>query len=243
MKTANKKTAAAKTVAVSVVREPLAIDQMFQRNSLGYLESSKAADISLDDAVGYVVTKLDAGQSAMRDAILFAGWLFKSKPEAESKAFGEALKARWSGSTPVNLLSIAKALPSFENKGLAVDKVRDLYGLREVSKLLKDGNEKALSLLNKGESPRAVKKACDTKPPVESEPSEENTDSQPINIGDEVGKLESLLLSYTDKFAKLAEHEERLKIARQVIAKLNLGGYLLMHADAAAAVQTLKAKK
>lgn len=242
MKTANKPKSA-KTVSVSVVREPIAIDQMFKRNSLGYLESSKAADISVDDAVGYVVTKLDAGQSAMRDAILFAGWLFKSKPEAESKAFGEALKARWSGSTPVNLLSIAKALPSFEGKGLAVDKVRDLYGLREVSKLLKDGNEKALALLNKGESPRAVKKACDTKAPVESNPSEENTESQPINIGDEVGKLESLLLSYTDKLAKLAEHEDRLKIARQVIAKLNLGGYLLMHADAAAAVQTLKAKK
>jgi len=242
MKTVNKKTAA-KAVNLSVVREPMQIDSLFKRNSLGYLESSKAAEISVDDAVGYVVTKLDAGQSAMRDAILFAGWLFKSKPESESKAFGEALKARWSGSTPVNLLSIAKALPSFEDKGLAVDKVRDLYGLREVSKLLKDGNEKALALLNKGESPRAVKKACDTKAPVEKEVSEEKSDSKPINIGDEVGKLESLLLSYTDKLAKLAEHENRLKIGRQVIAKLNLGGYLLMHADAAAAVQTLKAKK
>jgi len=242
MKTATKQKAA-KSVNLSVVREPIVIDQMFKRNSLGYLESSKAADISVEDAVCYVVTKLDAGQSAMRDAILFAGWLFKSKPEAESKAFGEQLKARWSGSTPVNLLSIAKALPSFEDKGLAVEKVRDLYGLREVSKLLKDGNEKAFALLNKGESPRAVKKACDTKPTVQSNTSEEKTDSHPINISDEVGKLESLLLSYTDKLAKLAEHENRLKIGRQVIAKLNLVGYLLMHADAAAAVQTLKAKK
>jgi hypothetical protein len=242
MKTANKPKAV-KAVNLSVVREPIAIDSMFKRNSLGYLESSKAADISVEDAVGYVVTKLDAGQSANRSAILFAGWLFKNKPEAESKAFGEALKARWSGSTPVNLLSIAKALPSFEDKGLSVDKVRDLYGLREVSKLLKDGNEKALSLLNKGESPRAVKKACDTSVKAEKADEEEKAESQPINIGDEVGKLESLLLSYTDKLAKLAEHEDRLKIARQVIAKLNLGGYLLMHADAAAAVQTLKAKK
>jgi len=239
MKTATKQKAV-KAVTVSVVREPIAIDQMFKRNSLGYLESSKAADISVDDAVGYVVTKLDAGQSAMRDAILFAGWLFKSKPEAESKAFGEALKARWSGSTPVNLLSIAKALPSFEDKGLAVDKVRDLYGLREVSKLLKDGNEKALSLLNKGESPRAVKKACDTSVKADEE---EKSDSVPLNFASEAEKLETLILSYTDKYSKVGEHEDRLKIARQVIAKLNLGGYLLMHADAAAAVQTLKAKK
>lgn len=240
MKTANKKTAAAANL--SVVREPVAIDQMFKRNSLGYLESSKAVDISVDDAVGYVINKLDAGQSAMRDAILFAGWLFKSKPEAESKAFGESLKARWSGSTPVNLLSIAKALPSFEDKGLSVDKVRDLYGLREVSKLLKaEDGHKAIALLNEGMSPRALKKEM-SEPKA---PKQEETTSAPasVNFADEADKMETLILTYVDRYAKLGEHEARLKLTRQIIAKMAIGNYTFLPSEAAAAVQTLKAKK
>jgi hypothetical protein len=242
MKTANKPKAV-KSVNLSVVREPIAIDSMFKRNSLGYLESSKAAEISVDDAVGYVVTKLDAGQSAMRDAILFSAWIFKNRPESESKVYAEQLKTRWSGSTIPNLISVSKLLPTLEGKGLAVDQVRDLYGLRDCGALLRSENpQEAIALLNAGESPRAVQKKL--KPSDRTAAQEETTsEAAVINIGDEVGKLESLLLSYTDKLAKLAEHEDRLKIARQVIAKLNLGGYLLMHADAAAAVQTLKAKK
>jgi hypothetical protein len=232
-----------KTIKTAVVRETGSIDTMFKRNSLGYLESAKKVEISMADAVGYVVTKLDAGQSAMREAILFTGWVFKNKPEAESKAFADELKTRWSGSTIPNLVSIAKALPSFEEKGLAVDKVRDLYGLREVSKLLKsEDGHKAVALLNEGMSPRALKKEIGSPRTGGSrEPKEEV--SEPINIGNETEKLAALLLGYADKFAKLAENEDRLKIARQIVAKLNLGGYLLMHADAAAAVQTLKAKK
>jgi hypothetical protein len=240
MKTANKKTA---TATVAIVREPVAIEQMFKRNSLGYLESGKSNDISLDDAVGYVVSKLDAGQSAIRDAILFSAWVFKNKPEEQSKAYAEQLKARWSGSTIPNLISISKALPSFEEKGLSIDKVKDLYALREVSKLLK-GDEtsgKAVALLNEGKSPRAVKDAI--QPKAEREEREETTESKPVNFADEADKLETLLLSYTDKYSKIGESEARLKIARQIIAKLNLGGYILMHTEAAAAVQTLKAKK
>jgi hypothetical protein len=239
MKTVNKKTAAAN---LSVVREPMAIDQMFKRNSLGYLESSKAADISLDDAVGYVVTKLDAGQSAIRDAILFSAWVFKNKPEEQSKAYAEQLKLRWSGSTIPNLISISKALPSFEDKGLSIDKVKDLYALREVSKLLKaEDGHKAIALLNKGMSPRALKKELSE--PKEKPVKQEESDSIPLNFADEADKLETLLLSYTDKYSKIGEGQARLKIAKQIIAKLNLGGYILMHTEAAAAVQTLKAKK
>jgi hypothetical protein len=230
-----------KTIKTAVVRETGSIDTLFKRNSLGYLESAKKVDISMADAVGYVVTKLDAGQSAMREAILFTGWVFKNKPEEQSKAFADELKTRWTGSTIPNLVSIAKALPSFEEKGLAVDKVRDLYGLREVSKLIKDGNKDAVALLNNGESPRAVKNKLAAPTKGESEPKSE--ESEPINIVNESEKFASLLLGYADKFAKLAESEDRLKVARQLVAKLNLGGYLLMHADAAAAVQTLKAKK
>ena len=246
MKTANKKTAA---VNVSVVREPVAIDQMFKRNSLGYLTSGstknheEANAISIDDAVGYVITKLDAGQSAIRDAILFSAWVFKNKPEEQSKAYADQLKLRWSGSTIPNLISISKALPSFEEKGLSIDKVKDLYALREVSKLLKgeETSQQAVALLNEGKSPRAVKEAI--QPKSEREEREETTESKPVNFADEADKLETLLLSYTDKYSKIGEGEARLKIARQIIAKLNLGGYILMHTEAAAAVQTLKAKK
>ena len=242
------KTKAAK-VAVSVVREPVAIDQMFKRNSLGYLVTGSdknheaGVNLSLEDAVGYVVSKLDAGQSAIRDAILFSAWVFKNKPEEQSKAYAEQLKARWSGSTIPNLISISKALPSFEDKGLSIDKVKDLYALREVSKLLKgeETSGKAVALLNEGKSPRAVKESL--QPKAEREEREETTESKPVNFADEADKLETLLLSYTDKYSKIGEGEARLKIARQIIAKLNLGGYILMHADAAAAVQTLKAKK
>jgi hypothetical protein len=231
-----------KTIKTAVVRETGSIETMFKRNALGYLENARKVDISMADAVGYVVTKLDAGQSSMRDAILFTGWVFKNKPEAESKAFADELKTRWTGSTIPNLVSIAKALPSFEEKGLAVDKVRDLYGLREVSKLIKEGDGKAVALLNNGESPRAVKQKC-ANPTTKGESEPKAEESEPINIVNETEKLSALLLGYADKFAKLAENEDRIKMARQIVAKLNLGSYLLMHADAAAAVQTLKAKK
>ena len=236
------KTKAAK-VAVSVVREPIAIDQMFKRNSLGYLESGKSTDISLDDAVGYVVSKLDAGQSAIRDAILFSAWVFKNKPEEQSKAYAEQLKARWSGSTIPNLISISKALPSFEEKGLAIDKVKDLYALREVSKLLKaDDGHKAIALLNEGMSPRALKKELSEPRPVKQE---EKTTSAPapVNIGEEADKLETLILTYVDRYAKLGEHEARLKLTRQIIAKMAIGNYTFLPSDASKAVETLKAKK
>jgi hypothetical protein len=240
MKTANK-TKAVKAV-VNVVREPLAIDQMFKRNSLGYMESSKAADISLDDAVGYVIHKLDAGQSANREAILFSAWLFKNKPAEDSKVYAEKLKARWSGSTVDNLLSISRALPALEAKGLAVENVRDIYGLREVSKLLKgeETSQQAVALLNEGKSPRAVKQEI---APKDKPAKQEESDSVPLNFASEADKLETLILSYTDRYSKVGEHEDRIKIARQVIAKLNLGGYILIHTLAAKAVETLKAKK
>jgi len=235
------KTATVKTNLV-IVREPKQIDSMFQRNSLGYLESGlNEIAIDVNDAVGYVVTKLDAGQSAMRDAILFSAWIFKNRPESESKDYVEKLKARWSGSTIPNLISISKLLPTLEGKGLAVDQVRDLYGLRDCGALLRSENpQEAIAMLNKGESPRAVQKKL--KPSDKAEAKEES-ESVPLNFASEADKLETLILSYTDKYSKIGEGEARLKIARQIIAKLNLGGYILMHVDAAQAVQTLKAKK
>jgi len=247
MKTANKKTA---TAPVAIVREPVAIDQMFKRNSLGYLTSGstknheEANAISIDDAVGYVISKLDAGQSAIRDAILFSAWVFKNKPEEQSKAYSEQLKARWSGSTIPNLISISKALPSFEEKGLSIDRVKDLYALREVSKLLKgeETSQQAVALLNEGKSPRAVKESIQPKDkPVKQE--ETTSAPAPVNIGEEADKLETLILTYVDRYAKLGEHDARLKLTRQIIAKMAIGNYTFLPTDAAAAVQTLKAKK
>jgi hypothetical protein len=230
---------------VTLVREPVAIDQMFKRNALGYLETNcNEANLilSTDDAVGYVVSKLDVGQSAIRDAILFSAWVFKNKPEEQSKAYADQLKARWSGSTIPNLISISKALPSFEDKGLSIDKVKDLYALREVSKLLKgdDTSKQAIALLNEGKAPRAVQKTL-------SEPKEEkkepNTPAVSINVADEADKLETMILSYADRYSKVGEHEARLKLTKQFIAKMNLGAYTFMPTEAFKAVETLKAKK
>jgi hypothetical protein len=90
-------------------------------------------------------------------------------------------------------------------------------------------------------SPRALKKEMSE--PKEAKREETTSEPKAVNFADEADKLETLLLSYTDKYSKIGEGEARLKIARQIIAKLNLGGYILMHTEAAAAVQTLKAKK
>ena len=207
------------------------------------MESGKnaAIDISLADSVGYVVSKLESGQSAIRDAILFSGWVFKNKPEEEGKAFADMLKDRWTGSTVPNLISISKSLGLFESKGLSIANVRDLYGLRECSKLLKgeDTSKQAVALLNKGESPRNVKEKLN--PKQEAEPKQEA--APVLNEADQQQKLEVLILSYVETLAKLADSDSRLKIARQIVSKLHLGNYILGHTDAIKAIHDLKAKK
>ena len=241
MKTKTAKTAT--TTPVSIVREAGHIESMFKRNTLGYMESGKnaAIDISLADSVGYVVSKLESGQSAIRDAILFSGWVFKNKPEEEGKAFADMLKDRWSGSTVPNLISISKSLPLFETKGLSIANVRDLYGLRECSKLLKgdETSKQAVALLNKGESPRNVKEKLN--PKQEAEPKQEAVESE--SLADKEGIASTLVLTYVERFAILADSEARLKLARQIISKLALGNYILASTDAHQAIQTLKAKK
>lgn len=227
---------------MSIVREAGNIDSMFKRNSLGYLTSDKASnDISVEDSVGYVVSKLESGQSAVREAILFSGWLFKNKPEAESKAFADKLKERWTGSTIPNLISISRSLETFESKGLSIANVRDLYGLRECSKLLKgdETSKQAVALLNKGESPRNVKEKLN--PKQEAEPKQES--APVLNEADQQQKLEVLILSYVETLAKLADSDSRLKIARQIVSKLHLGNFILAHTDAHQAIQSLKLAK
>ena len=244
MKTAKAKSASLEVVQnLKIVREAVSIESMFKRNSLGYLESGKASnDISVEDSVGYVVSKLESGQSAVREAILFSGWLFKTKPEEDGKAFADKLKERWNGSTIPNLISISKSLGLFESKGLSIANVRDLYGLRECSKLLKseETSKQAVALLNKGESPRNVKEKLN--PKAEREEREESP-VESESLADKEGIAATLVLTYVERFAILADSEARLKLARQIISKLALGNYILASTDAHQAIQTLKAKK
>jgi len=228
-------------VKVTLVREPSAIDQILQRNALGYLTSD--GNISVEDSVGYVLYKLESGQSAIREAILMCGWVFKTKTAEQSKKFEISLKARWSGSTLPNLISIARQIGKFEGEGLDLSKVKDLYGIRECAKLIKsdEHGKKAIAMLNSGESPRAVQKKLN---PSDAPVKQEKTTSAPapVNIGDESDKLETLILSYVDRYAKIGAVEARLKLTRQIIAKMAIGNYTFLPTGAAAAVAGLKAK-
>jgi hypothetical protein len=245
MKAKTAKTASMEVVQnLKVVREAGNIESMFRRNSLGYMESGKnaAIDISLADSVGYVVAKLESGQSAIRDAILFSGWVFKNKPEEEGKAFADMLKDRWTGSTVPNLISISKSLSLFESKGLSIANVRDLYGLRECSKLLKgeDTSKQAVALLNKGESPRNVKEKLS--PKAEREEREESP-VESESLENKAAIQEAIILTAIERYAILADNESRLKLTRQIVSKMSLGNYILGHTDAIKAIQEIKAKK
>jgi len=230
---------------MAIVREAGSIDQMFRHNSLGYLQANpayKGTELAIEDCAGYVVSKLESGQSAVREAILFSGWIFKNRPEEESKAFADKLKDRWSGSTIPNLISISKSLSLFETKGLSIANVRDLYGLRECSKLLKgeDTSAKAVALLNKGESPRNVKEKL--APKQESEPKQE-APVESESLENKAAIQEAIILTAIERYAILADNESRLKLTRQIVSKMSLGNYILGHTDAIKAIHDLKAKR
>lgn len=94
-------------------------------------------------------------------------------------------------------------------------------------------------MLNEGKAPRAVQK--------ELKPKDEMPDAPVapvvVNVADEADKLETMILSYADRYSKVGEHEARLKLTRQFIAKMNIGNYTFLPTPAAKAVETLKAKK
>ena len=235
-------------VKLSVVNEPSNIDQMFKRNALGYLQANpayKGAELPIEDCAGYVISKLEAGQSAMREAILFSGWIFSNRPEEESKAFALDLKDKWKGSTIANLISISRSLKTFESKGLSIDMVRDLYGLREVSKLIKDEetSEDAVKLLNSGESPRKVKTTLtdDNKGDKGDNKNEDAPESE--SLENKAAIQAAIILTAVDRFAILADSETRLRLTRQIVSKMMLGNYILGHTDAIKAIHELKAKK
>jgi len=154
------------------------------------------------------------------------------------------LKDKWKGSTIANLISVSRSLKTFESKGLSIDMVRDLYGLREVSKLIKDDETsgECVKLLNSGESPRKVKSALsnddkddkddDKSAPVESESLENKAAIQA-----------AIILTAVDRFAILADNETRLRLTRQIVSKMQLGNVILGHIDAVRAIHELNAKK
>ena len=240
---ANKVKQAVKSANVAIVNEPATIDQMFKRNALGYMESSDAGALSVEDSVGYVVSKLESGQSAIRDAILLCGYIFKTRTADVSKKFEESLKSRWSGSTLPNMISISKQLEAFEKSGLDINEVNDVYGLREVSKLIKDEKTsgEAIKLLNAGESPRKVKATLAPKAKVE-EKSEDNAEESE-SLENKTAIQAAIILTAVDRFAILADNETRLRLTRQIVSKMQLGNVILGHIDAINAVHALKANK
>jgi uncharacterized secreted protein with C-terminal beta-propeller domain len=119
--------------------------------------------------------------------------------------------------------------------------VRDLYGLRECSKLLKgdETSKQAVALLNKGESPRNVKEKLS--PKQEAEPKQEPVESE--SLENKAAIQEAIILTAIERYAILADNESRLKLTRQIVSKMSLGNYILGHTDAIKAIQDLKAKK
>jgi hypothetical protein len=229
MKTKEKNAIAVKNTKVELVREVGSIDSMLTQTRSGYIHADKKLnDIPTADLVNYAVEKLTAGQSALRQACLFAGAIFKTCTEEKSKMFSEELTLKWGGMSK-DIVSIGKAIPRLESLGLSIDKVRDVYGLRDVRKVLlgddKTQASKAVALLNEGKAPRKVREAVlgtsnGAKPPApQEEPAE--------NIADSALVIETQFIRLAERVALMIDHEDRVKVAMQVFAKLKLAGYAM----------------
>jgi len=228
MKVKEKNAVAVKTAKVEVVREVGSIDSMLTQTRSGYIHADKKLnDIPTADLVNYAVEKLTAGQSALRQACLFAGAIYKTCTEEKSKMFSEELTLKWGGMSK-DIVSIGKAIPKLESIGLSIDKVRDVYGLRDVRKVLlgddKAQASKAVALLNEGKAPRKVREAVlgasqpnrPPQTPVE-EPAEKIEDSALV--------IETQFVRLAERVALMIDYEDRVKLALQVFAKLKLAGY------------------
>lgn len=232
MKTKEKNAVAVKTTKVEIVREVGSIDSMLTQTRSGYIHADKKLnDIPTADLVNYAVEKLTAHQSSLRQACLFAGAIFKTCTEEKSKLFSEELTLKWGGMSK-DIVSIGKAIPRLESLGLSIDKVRDVYGLRDIRKVLlgddKTQASKAVALLNEGKAPRKVREAV-----LGSSKGEKENASNPIPTNEEAHPLnsamvaESQFLAIAEKVAIFIDHEDRVKLAMQVFAKLKLAGYAM----------------
>jgi len=228
MKTKEKNAIAVKNTKVELVREVGSIDSMLTQTRSGYIHADKKLnDIPTADLVNYAVEKLTAGQSALRQACLFAGAIFKTCTEEKSKMFSEELTLKWGGMSK-DIVSIGKAIPRLESLGLSIDKVRDVYGLRDVRKVLlgddKTQASKAVALLNEGKAPRKVREAVlgSSKGEKEAAPKEENVQLSPEEKAENLGRV---FIACAERITQIVDHDERVKLALQVFAKLKLAGY------------------
>jgi hypothetical protein len=228
MKTKEKNAVAVKSAKVEVVREVGSIDSMLTQTRAGYIHADKKLnDIPTADLVNYAVEKLTAGQSALRQACLFTGAIYKTCTEEKAKLYADGLSVAWGGMSK-DILSIGKALPALESTGLALANVKDLYGLREVRKILlgddKTQTSKAVALLNEGKAPRKVREAVlgSSKGEKEPAPKEENVQLSPEEKAENLGRV---FIACAERIAQIVDHDDRVKLAMQVFAKLKLAGY------------------
>jgi hypothetical protein len=227
-----------KNAKLEIVRDAASIDALLTRNDRGYLNANaKLADVPTADLVTYAVTKLEAGQSALRDAVLFAGAVFKTCTEEKAKLFADGLTVTFGGMSK-DILSIGRALPQFEARGLSLSNVRDLYGLRDIRKLAlgedKAVADKAIALLNAGKPARVARKEImDAQAPAvsiigaESKAKQAAPQPEPANPEEKAEVIRRLFTGYAEKVQELFDHDERVKIAQQAVAKLKLAGWSL----------------
>lgn len=230
MKIKEKNAVAVKTAKVEVVREAVSIDALLTQTRSGYIHADKKLnDIPTADLVSYAVEKLTAGQSALRQACLFTGAIYKTCTEEKAKLYADGLQVSWGGMSK-DILSIGKALPALESTGLALANVKDLYGLREVRKILlgddKAQTSKAVALLNEGKAPRKVREAVlGSSPKGEKEPAPREEPAEKIE--DSALVLETQFVRLAERVALMIDHDDRVKVAMQVFAKLKLAGYAM----------------
>jgi hypothetical protein len=207
------KKAKVKQLKTSIAIETTEIESCFDKTPLGYWKAKKI--IPHQDAADYVVSKLEIGASAIRSAILCMSAVIQ-QDTVSAIYLKKALAGRWSKVTLANLFSIAKQLPKFEKIGLQIDKVQDIYGLREVSSLIKKGNpERILALLNGGASPRKAKNLIENKSKYTN--SESFDKEIPRNLGNDFSErgheFEKLILPLLKKmYPEIAwQHTGNLK--------------------------------
>jgi hypothetical protein len=231
MKTKEKNAVAVKTTKVELVRETGSIESMLTQTRSGYIHADKKLnDVPTADLVNYAVEKLTAHQSSLRQACLFAGAIFMTCTEEKSKMFSEELTLKWGGMSK-DIVSIGKAIPRLESLGLSIDKVRDVYGLRDIRKVLlgddKTQASKAVALLNEGKAPRKVREAvlgASPKAEKEAVPQEENVQLSPEEKAENLGRV---FIACAERITQIVDHDDRVKLALQVFAKLKLAGYAM----------------
>lgn len=216
---------------VEVVAEVSSIESMLKESRLGYLHAdSRLGQLPVADLVNYVGAKMESSKSALRQAVLFAGAVARLSGD-KFDVFSEGLKTTY-GTMAKDILSIGRALPDFESKGLALTNVRDLYGLRDVRKIaLGKGEEssKAIALLNEGKPPRKVKSIIDggEKPSSDGVKVTPKATEEPKTETEKIALYETQLIVAAERLAALVDHDPRVKIAQRVIAKFKLAGWQL----------------